>query len=75
MAGPKGKLIAAVEEYSGTLRQVRASVGGTEDRPCYPAVEGLLRTLGQTLKPKVFCVLEAADQGVGHPDSSLYTAD
>ena len=71
MAGPKGKLIAAVEEYFGTVRQVRASGGGTEDRSCYPAVGGLLRKLGQMLKPKVYCVLEAADQGVGHPDSSL----
>ncbi len=30
--------------------------------------------VGRTLKPKVFCVLEGADQGAGHPDYALYTA-
>ena len=75
MTGPNKKLIAAAEAYFAHLRQVRASGGGTEERSYYPAVEGLLRTVGQTLKPKVFCVLEAANQGVGHPDFALYTAN
>ena len=75
MTGPTKKLIVAVEAYFTDLGRVRASGGGTEERSYYPAVEGLLRTVGQTLKPKVFCVLEAADQGVGHPDFALYTAN
>ena len=33
-----------------------------------------MRAVGATLKPKVFCVLELADQGAGHPDLALYTA-
>ena len=28
----------------------------------------LLNTVGATLKPKVFCVGELAEQGAGHPD-------
>ena len=40
----------------------------------YPALAGLLRAVGRTFKPKVFCVLEGADQGAGHPDYALYTA-
>ena len=75
MTGPTKKLIVAVEAYFTDFGRVRASGGGTEERSCYPAVEGLLRTVGRTLKPKVFCVLEAADQGVGHPDVALYTAN
>ena len=75
MTGPTKKLIVAVEAYFTGLGRVRASGGGTEERSYCPAVEGLLRTVGQTLKPKVFCVLEAANQGVGHPDCALYTAD
>ena len=33
----------------------------------------LLNAVGGTLQPKVFCVQEMADQGVGHPDFGLYT--
>ena len=35
---------------------------------------GLLNAIGATLKPKVFCVGELADQGAGHPDFGLYAA-
>ncbi len=74
MTGPDRKLIAAVEEYFADLRRVRASGGGTGERSYYPALASLLGAVGDTLKPKVFCVLEGADQGAGHPDFALYTA-
>ena len=74
MAGRNKKLVAAVEAYFADLRRVRASGGATGERSYYPALEGLLRAVGATLKPKVFCVLELADQGAGHPDLALYTA-
>jgi len=74
MAGPNKKLVAAVETYFADLGRVRASGGATAERSYYPALEGLLRAVGATLKPKVFCVQELADQGAGHPDLALYTA-
>ena len=74
MAQSKKKLAAAVEAYLGELRRVRASGGATGERSYYPALAGLLGAVGATLKPKVFCVLELADQGAGHPDCALYTA-
>ena len=74
MTGPNKKLTTAVEAYFADLRQVRASGGATGERSYYPALAGLLGTVGGTLKPKVFCVLEGADQGAGHPDYALYTA-
>ena len=74
MAGPNKKLVAAAEAYFADLRQVRASGGATAERSYYPALEGLLRAVGATLKPMVFSVQELADQGAGHPDLALYTA-
>ena len=74
MAGLNKKLVAAVEEYFANLGRVRASGGATGERSYYPPLEGLLRAVGATLKPKVFCVQELADQGAGHPDFALYTA-
>ena len=56
------------------LHRVRASGGATGERSYYPALANLIGAVGRTLKPKVFCVLEGADQGAGHPDYALYTA-
>ena len=74
MAGTNKKLTAAVETYFEELGRVRASGGGTGERSSYPALAALLNAVGATLKPKVFCVSELADQGSGHPDFGLYAA-
>ena len=64
----------AVEHYFADLRRVRASGGATGERSTYGPLAGLLNAIGKTLKPKVFCVGELADQGAGHPDFGLYAA-
>ena len=66
--------MAAVETYLSDLRQVRASGGATGERSSYGPLANLLNAVGATLKPKVFCVGELADQGAGHPDFGLYAA-
>ena len=58
----------AAEAYFADLQRVRASGGATGERSYYPALANLIGAVGRTLKPKVFCVLEGADQGAGHPD-------
>ena len=68
------RLVAAVEEYFTGLRRMRASGGATGERSSYGPLAALLDAVGTTLKPKVFCVGELADQGAGHPDFGLYTA-
>ena len=68
------KAITAVEAYFSHLRLVRASGGATDERSLYVPLANLLNAVGGTLRPKVFCVQELADQGVGHPDFGLYTA-
>ena len=70
---PIGKLNQAVEAYLTDLRRIRASGGATNERSLYGPLANLLNAVGSTLKPKVFCVQELADQGVGHPDFGLYT--
>ena len=62
------RLVAAVEQYFTELRMIRASGGGTDERSNYVPLANLLNAVGGTLKPKVFSVLELADQGAGHPD-------
>ena len=74
MQRSNAKLAAAVETYLAELRRVRASGGATGERSSYGPLANLLNAVGATLRPKVFCVAELADQGAGHPDFGLYTA-
>ena len=74
MTATNTKLATAVETYFADLRRVRASGGATDERSSYGPLANLLNSVGATLKPKVFCVGELADQGAGHPDFGLYAA-
>ena len=67
------KLTQAVEAYFTHLRLVKTSGGATDERSLYVPLANLINAVGSTLRPKVFCVQELADQGVGHPDFGLYT--
>ena len=67
-------LSAAVETYFDHLRLVRASGGGTDERSYYTPLVNLLNAVGGTLRPRVFCIGELAQQGAGHPDMGLYAA-
>ena len=67
-------LMAAVKTYFNDLRSIRASGGATGERSYYPPLVNLLNAVGASLKPKVFCVSELAQQGAGHPDLGLYAA-
>ncbi len=74
MTGPSKKFTAVAEVYFADLRRVRASGGATGERSSYAPLANLLNSVGATLRPKVFCVGELADQGAGHPDFGLYAA-
>ncbi|MDE0052832.1 MAG: hypothetical protein OXT64_01050, partial [Gammaproteobacteria bacterium] len=74
MTGTNTKLTAAVETYFADLGRVHASGGATGERSSYGPLASLLNAVGATLKPKVFCVGELADQGAGHPDFGIYAA-
>ena len=74
MTARSAKLSAAVETYFAELGRLRASGGATGERSSYGPLAKLLDSVGATLKPKVFCVVEPANQGAGHPDFGLYTS-
>ena len=74
MTATSDKLAKAVEAYCIELHRVRASGGATGERSNYGPLANLLSGVGATLKPRVFCVGELANQGAGHPDFGLYGA-
>ena len=75
MAGNASKLKAAVEAYLAELGRIRATGAGTEERSYYPPLRDLLNAVGDTLRPKVFSVIELGQQGAGHPDIGLFAAN
>ena len=74
MRPQNSKLTTAVENYLADLHRIRASGGATGERSTCGPLANLLNAVGATLRPKVFCVAELADQGAGHPDFGLYSA-
>ena len=74
MAVTGRKLTAVVEEYLAELRRIRATGGGTGELSYYPPLSNLLNAVGGSLRPKVHCVSQLAQQGAGHPDFGLYAS-
>ena len=68
------KLVAAVEDYFDDLRKIKASGGGTAETSYYPPLSNLLNAVGGSLKPRVFCISQLAQQGADHPDFGLFAA-
>ena len=68
------KLVAAVEDYFDDLRKIKASGGGTAETSYYPPLTNLLNAVGGSLKPKLFCISQLAQQGADHPDFGLFAA-
>ena len=74
MAATGRKLTAAVEEYLAELCRIRATGGGTGELSYYPPLNNLLNAVGGSLRPRVYCVSQLAQQGAGHPDFGLFAA-
>ena len=73
MPSATAKLSGAVEDYFAGIHQIKSTGGATDEKSLYGPLSNLLDTVGATLRPRVFCVQELADHGVGHPDFGLYT--
>ena len=74
MPGSNSKLKAAVEDYFDDLRKIKASGAGTAESSYYTPLNNLLNAVGRSLKPKVFCIGQLAQQGADHPDFGLFAA-
>ncbi|MGB5968899.1 MAG: type ISP restriction/modification enzyme [Spirulinaceae cyanobacterium] len=62
------------ERYIRSLLDIYATGAGVPETSYYGALETLLNELGQTLQPKVRCVMQLKNRGAGMPDGGLFTA-
>ena len=64
-----------LETYLTRIREIRSAAGGTVETSYYGALENLLNEHGKKLRPKVMCLIQMQNQGVGMPDGGLFTRD
>ncbi|MCL4370481.1 MAG: hypothetical protein M1380_06190 [Chloroflexi bacterium] len=64
-----------LEAYIRELRLICASGAGVPETSYYVPLAELLNAVGQSLKPKVRCIMTLKNQGAGIPDGGLFTPD
>jgi hypothetical protein len=65
----------ALENYLKDIRDIHATGAAVAETSFYPALANLLNEIGNSLKPKVRCVINIANRGAGLPDGGFFTAD
>jgi len=64
-----------LETYLTALRDIRSSGAAVDETSYYGALETLFNEVGKSLKPKVQCIPQLKNRGVGSPDIGFYTED
>jgi hypothetical protein len=64
-----------LEAYLTSLLEIRSSGEAVDETSYYGALETFFNEVGKTLKPKVRCVLQLKNRGVGSPDGGLFTEE
>jgi hypothetical protein len=64
-----------LETYLTSLREIRSSGEAVDETSYYGALETFFNEIGKTLKPKVRCILQLKNRGVGNPDGGFFTED
>jgi len=64
-----------LETYLRELNDIHSTGAGVAETSYYIPLANLLNTVGQTLKPRVRCVINLRNLGAGIPDGGLFTPD
>jgi hypothetical protein len=67
--------MSPLETYLTAIRDIHSSGEGVNETSYYSALDSILNEVGKSLKPKVRCVLQLRNRGVGSPDGGLFTED
>jgi hypothetical protein len=65
--------MSPLETYLREMAEIRGP--GVPETSFYPPFRNLLNAVGDTLKPKVRCIINLKNKGAGIPDGGLFTAD
>ena len=61
--------------YLKELSEIRSSGAAVKETSYYGPLATLLNEIGETIKPKVKCIVNLQNQGAGLPDGGLFTQE
>ncbi len=64
-----------LQTYLSELHDIRSTGAAVKETSYYPPLANLFNAVGQTIKPRVRCVINLKNQGAGMPDGGLFTPD
>jgi hypothetical protein len=64
-----------LQTYLHELHDIRATGAAVKETSYYPPLANLLNAVGQTIKPRIRCVINLKNQGAGMPDGGLFAPD
>jgi hypothetical protein len=64
-----------LETYFTDLAEIRSSGATVKETSGYGPLANLLNAIGDTLKPKVRCLIQLKNSGAGMPDGGFFTPD
>ncbi len=64
-----------LETYLKELSEIRAASAGVKETSFYGPLANFLNEIGKTLKPKVKCIINLQNVGVGLPDGGFFTQE
>ncbi len=64
-----------LETYLTNLAEIRSSGATVKETSAYGPLANLLNAIGDTLKPKVRCLIQLKNSGAGMPDGGFFTPD
>jgi hypothetical protein len=70
-----GVIVNPLATYLHDLRDIRPSGANVSETSFYGPLANLLNEIGQTLKPRVHCIINLKNQGGRLPDGGFFTAD
>jgi len=62
-----------LEEYLNRVSEIRRSGSAVKETSYYGTLETLLNSAGQSLKPRVRCIINIQNRGAGLPDGGFFT--
>jgi hypothetical protein len=71
--GKRMPVPAILSDYLNEIARIRGTGAGTGETSYYGALQGALNSVGNGLRPRVFCVPQLTNRrGAGYPDFGLF---
>jgi hypothetical protein len=76
LCDPDGSnIMTPFERFLHDIHEIHSSRAAVDETPYYGSLETLFNEIGNTLEPRVRCIIHIKNKGAGLPDGGLFTKD